>query len=58
MAVQRQMDAVDTILQQWHRERPDLDVSPMGVIGRLGRCASLLRITAAAACARPQAGHG
>lgn len=29
--------------QQWHRERPDLDVSPMGVIGRLGRCAALLR---------------
>ncbi|WNF47780.1 MarR family transcriptional regulator [Pseudomonas sp. SG20056] len=43
MAVQRQMDAVDAILQQWHRERPDLDVSPMGVIGRLGRCAALLR---------------
>jgi DNA-binding MarR family transcriptional regulator len=37
------MDAVDAILQQWHRERPDLDVSPMGVIGRLGRCAALLR---------------
>lgn len=43
MAVQRQMDAVDAILQQWQRERPELDVSPMGVIGRLGRCASLLR---------------
>lgn len=43
MAIQRQMDAVDAILQQWHRERPDLDVSPMGVIGRLGRCAALLR---------------
>ena len=43
MAVQRQMDAVDAILQQWHRERPDLDVSPMAVIGRLGRCAALLR---------------
>ena len=43
MAVQRQMDAVDAILQQWPRERPDLDVSPMGVIGRLGRCAALLR---------------
>ena len=39
----RPLDAVDAILQQWQRERPDLDVSPMGVIGRLGRCAALLR---------------
>jgi DNA-binding MarR family transcriptional regulator len=30
-------DYVDQILQQWQRERPDLDVSPMGVIGRLSR---------------------
>lgn len=30
-------DPVDMILAQWHRERPDLDVSPMGVIGRMGR---------------------
>jgi len=31
------MDAVDEILLQWNRERPDLDVGPMGLIGRLGR---------------------
>ncbi|RDK06223.1 MarR family winged helix-turn-helix transcriptional regulator [Cupriavidus lacunae] len=30
-------DHVDGILAQWARERPDLDASPMGVIGRLGR---------------------
>ena len=30
-------DAVDLILEQWQRERPDLDTSPMGVIGRLSR---------------------
>lgn len=30
-------DAVDTILAQWLRERPDLDPSPIGVIGRLSR---------------------
>ncbi|MEO1402419.1 MAG: MarR family transcriptional regulator [Cyanobacteria bacterium J06635_1] len=30
-------DPVDKILAQWQRERPDLDVSPMGVIGRLLR---------------------
>jgi DNA-binding MarR family transcriptional regulator len=29
------MDRIDNILAQWHRERPDLDVAPMGLIGRL-----------------------
>ena len=37
-----QQDAVDRILAQWQRERPDLDCSPMGPIGRLKRCAVLL----------------
>lgn len=31
------MDHVDHILAQWHRERPDLDVVPMGTIGRIQR---------------------
>ncbi|WP_156503052.1 MarR family transcriptional regulator [Tistrella mobilis] len=31
------MDHVDRILDQWHRERPDLDLGPMGLIGRLTR---------------------
>ena len=30
-------DGVDAILEQWHRERPDLDASPIGVIGRISR---------------------
>ncbi|WP_067814890.1 MarR family winged helix-turn-helix transcriptional regulator [Nocardia inohanensis] len=30
-------DAVDVIAAQWHRERPDLDLEAMGIIGRLGR---------------------
>ncbi|PCH63664.1 MAG: MarR family transcriptional regulator [SAR86 cluster bacterium] len=30
-------DHVDNILNQWHDERPDLDVSPMGIVGRLFR---------------------
>jgi DNA-binding MarR family transcriptional regulator len=30
-------DEVDRILQQWARERPDLDASPMGIIGRMAR---------------------
>jgi DNA-binding MarR family transcriptional regulator len=28
-------DAVDLILDQWRRERPDLDCSPMGIVGRI-----------------------
>ncbi|MGY2083591.1 MarR family winged helix-turn-helix transcriptional regulator [Blastococcus sp. SYSU DS0539] len=28
-------DAVDLILRQWARERPDLDCSPMGIVGRI-----------------------
>jgi len=43
MLENRLPDAVDSILEQWRRERPDLDVSPMGVIGRIKRCAALLQ---------------
>lgn len=35
-------DMVDVILEQWQKERPDLDISPMGPIGRIKRCAILL----------------
>ncbi|MGI5201273.1 MarR family winged helix-turn-helix transcriptional regulator [Spirillospora sp. CA-108201] len=35
-------DAVDAILAQWGRERPDLDVSAMGVVGRISRAQALL----------------
>ena len=31
------MDHVDFITDQWARERPDLDVSAMGIIGRVAR---------------------
>jgi DNA-binding MarR family transcriptional regulator len=30
-------DHVDMLLSQWQRERPDLDVAPMAVLGRLSR---------------------
>ena len=30
-------DAVDLLLDQWARERPDLDCSPMGIIGRISQ---------------------
>lgn len=32
-------DQVDRIIEQWHAEKPGLDVSPMEVIGRLSRTA-------------------
>ena len=32
-------DGVDLIIEQWRRERPDLDPSPIGVIGRMSRLA-------------------
>jgi DNA-binding MarR family transcriptional regulator len=32
-------DGVDTIVEQWQRERPELDSSPIGVIGRISRLA-------------------
>jgi DNA-binding MarR family transcriptional regulator len=35
-------DAVDAILAQWQRERPDVDVSAMGVVGRISRAQLLL----------------
>lgn len=36
-------DQVDAILAQWKRERPDLDVSPMGLIGRTNRLANYFK---------------
>lgn len=35
-------DHVDELLAQWATVRPDLDVSPMGVIGRLSRLSRLI----------------
>lgn len=35
-------DHVDLIQQEWARERPDVDVRPQGVIGRLHRLAAAL----------------
>ncbi|MFI7702996.1 MarR family winged helix-turn-helix transcriptional regulator [Nonomuraea sp. NPDC049480] len=35
-------DAIDGILEQWRRERPDLDLSAMGVFGRLAQVMRLL----------------
>jgi len=35
----REGDGVDAIIAQWRAARPDLDPSPMGVIGRISRLA-------------------
>jgi DNA-binding MarR family transcriptional regulator len=35
-------DAMDQLLTQWRRERPDVDVWPMGVVGRITRLSRLL----------------
>jgi DNA-binding MarR family transcriptional regulator len=32
-------DGVDRIIEQWERERPELDHSPIGVVGRISRLA-------------------
>ncbi|ADB48826.1 MarR family winged helix-turn-helix transcriptional regulator [Conexibacter woesei] len=35
-------DHVDLVLEQWAAQRPDLDASPMAVIGRLSRASRLV----------------
>jgi DNA-binding MarR family transcriptional regulator len=37
-------DHVDRVLEQWAVARPDLDASPMGIIGRLSRLARILDV--------------
>jgi DNA-binding MarR family transcriptional regulator len=39
---EEQRDAVDAILDQWRRERPDLDLSAIGVLGRLAQVSLVL----------------
>jgi DNA-binding MarR family transcriptional regulator len=36
------MDRAAKAIEQWKRERPDLDVTPMAVLGRLNEAASLI----------------
>jgi DNA-binding MarR family transcriptional regulator len=37
------MDRAERAVEQWRRERPDLDVAPMAVLGRLSEAATLVR---------------
>lgn len=51
-------DAVDRILEQWASERPDLDASPMAVLGRVKRLASQLDLPLQQAFGRFGLDHG
>jgi len=51
-------DHVSRIQAEWTRERPDLDVSPQGVIGRLHRLAAHLTEELVAVYARHGLGEG
>lgn len=37
------MDKIDSIVKQWRRERPDVELEPMALVGRLQRIAQALR---------------
>lgn len=37
------MDQIDRIIEQWRRERPDLDTEAMALVGRIQRAAQALR---------------
>lgn len=52
------LDHVGRIMAQWRTERPDLDVSPQGIIGRLHRLAAHLNEELAAVYSQFDLGHG
>ncbi|MFI9456082.1 MarR family winged helix-turn-helix transcriptional regulator [Amycolatopsis sp. NPDC052450] len=41
MSEERNADAIDAVVGAWRRERPELDLTAIGVAGRLGRVAML-----------------
>ena len=45
-------DHVDVVLEQWARRRPDLDTTPMAVLGRLSRLTRLVEAQQQATFAR------
>ena len=48
LMARRAADTVDHILEQWQTTRPDVDSTPIGVIGRVSRLSRLIERTAAA----------
>jgi DNA-binding MarR family transcriptional regulator len=51
-------DAVDVVVAQWRTERPDLDPTPMLVVGRISRLAQLLDAELRAPFAEAGLGQG
>jgi DNA-binding MarR family transcriptional regulator len=51
-------DTMDTVLEQWRRERPDLDLEPLGLFARLLRVARLLEEAVEEVFARHGLRHG
>lgn len=51
-------DAVDRIVDQWAVQRPDLDSSPMAVVGRIHRVADLLEVALRPPFAEEGLGNG
>lgn len=47
----KQLDLLDTLQAEWRRERPDLDTSAMGVLGRIVVLGELLKKSAGEALA-------
>ncbi|HLU28984.1 MAG TPA: MarR family transcriptional regulator [Glycomyces sp.] len=51
-------DAVDRIIEQWHRERPELELQSMAVFGRIHRISQKLRAVLARAHGEYGLGRG
>ena len=47
-------DEIDLIIEQWRQERPDLDLSALGVLGRIARLTAVLAPAVNAVFARHQ----
>lgn len=54
----RELDHVGRVMEQWRAERPDLDVAPQGVVGRLHRVAARLTEELVAVYAEHGLGEG
>lgn len=52
MVMKKQEDHVDRLRKQWFRELPDLDTTPMAVLGRVYRLSQLIGPSIAATFAR------
>jgi DNA-binding MarR family transcriptional regulator len=56
--MREERDAVDGFVEQWARERPELDSGPMQVVGRLHRLAALLDVELATVFREAGLGNG